>query len=273
LIGGGDWNDGMNRVGAGGKGESVWLAWFLVKTLRAFAVHAEARGDPEEAAWMRGEADRYLQATEDHAWDGAWYRRAFFDDGTPLGSTENVESKIDSIAQSWSVLSGAGRADRARQAMGSLRRLLVDRQARVMKLVDPPFDKAPHDPGYIRGYLPGVRENGAQYTHAALCAVLAMVEQGDADLAFEHFQTLNPLTHARSAEEVAVYKAEPYVVSADVYTAPGHLGRGGWSWYTGSASWMYRVGLEGILGFRKEGDTLRLVPRAPTTRPPYAIPP
>jgi cyclic beta-1,2-glucan synthetase len=271
LIGSGDWNDGMNRVGAGGKGESVWLAWFLVRTLRGFAVHAEARGDAEEAAWMRGEADRYLQATEDHAWDGAWYRRAFFDDGTPLGSAQNVESKIDSIAQSWSVLSGAGRADRARQAMGSLRHLLVDRQARVMKLLDPPFDKALHDPGYIRGYLPGVRENGAQYTHAALWAVLAMAEQGDAELAFEHFQMLNPLTHTRSAEEVAVYQAEPYVVSADVYTAPGHLGRGGWSWYTGSASWMYRVGLEGILGFRKEGNTLRLVPRAPGSWARYDI--
>ena len=271
LIGEGDWNDGMNRVGVEGKGESVWLGWFLVKTLRDFARRAEARGDAAEAVWMRTTADGYLEALETHGWDGAWYRRAFFDDGTPLGSAASEECRIDSIAQSWSVLSGAGRPDRARQAMESLRQLLVDPSARLMKLLAPPFDRAPQDPGYIRGYLPGVRENGAQYTHAALWAVRAMAELGDAALAFEHFQMLNPFTHTRTPEEVAVYQAEPYVVAADVYTAPGHLGRGGWSWYTGSAAWMYRVGLESILGFRKEGQRLRIVPCVPDSWARYEI--
>jgi len=271
LIGTGDWNDGMNRVGVEGRGESVWLAWFLVSTLRSFAILADRRGEAAEAAWMRTQADAYAGALEEHGWDGAWYRRAFFDDGTPLGSAGNEECRIDSIAQSWSVISGAGRPERQAQAMVSLRQHLVDPRARLIALLTPPFDHALPDPGYIQGYLPGVRENGAQYTHAALWAVLAMAMQNEGDLAFEHFQMLNPFTHAATPEAVAIYKVEPYVVAADVYTAPGQLGRGGWTWYTGSAAWMYRVGLEAILGFRKEGATLRLEPCVPRTWTEFRI--
>ena len=263
LMGTGDWNDGMNRVGIEGRGESVWLAWFLVSALRSFAALAEGRGEAAEAAWMRAQAEEYVRAVEEHAWDGAWYRRAFFDDGTPLGSASNEECRIDSIAQSWSVISGAGDPERQDQAMRSLSQHLVDPKSRLITLLTPPFDKARPDPGYIRGYLPGVRENGAQYTHAAVWAVLAMALQKDGDRAFEHFQMLNPFTHTATPGAVGCYKVEPYVVAADVYTAASHVGRGGWSWYTGSASWMYRVGLEAILGFQKEGTTLRLDPCVP----------
>ncbi|MEP6687992.1 MAG: glycosyl transferase family 36, partial [Gemmatimonadales bacterium] len=271
LIGIGDWNDGMSRVGIEGRGESVWLAWFLVATLRAFAVHAEARGDRSVAGEFRRQADAYVVAVETHGWDGAWYRRAYFDDGTPLGSIGSDECRIDSIAQSWSVISGAGDPMRQAQAMRSLEEFLVREDARLIMLLMPPFDETPHDPGYIKGYLPGVRENGAQYTHAALWAVLATALQGNGDRAFELFQMLNPLTHTRTPAEVATYKVEPYVVAADVYTADGQLGRGGWTWYTGSASWMYRVGLEGILGLRKAGDTLHVEPRAPVGWREYTI--
>jgi cyclic beta-1,2-glucan synthetase len=271
LMGIGDWNDGMNRVGVEGRGESVWLAWFLVTTLRAFSVHAEARGDDAVADGMRRQAEAYAAAIEAHGWDGAWYRRAYFDDGTPLGSLGSDECRIDSIAQSWSVISGAGDPTRRAQAMRSLEEYLVREDARLLMLLTPPFDETPKDPGYIKGYLPGVRENGAQYTHAALWAVLATALQGDGDRAFELFQMLNPLTHARTPAEVATYKVEPYVVAADVYTADGQLGRGGWTWYTGSASWMYRVGLEGILGLEKRGDTLFVTPRAPSAWPEYTI--
>ncbi len=263
LMGSGDWNDGMNRVGVEGRGESVWLAWFLVTTLRRFAALAAARADSATAAELRRQADAYVTAVEASAWDGAWYRRAYFDDGTPLGSSASDECRIDSIAQSWSVISGAGDPARAAQAMRSLDEYLVDEQARMILLLTPPFDHTVHDPGYIKGYLPGVRENGAQYTHAALWAVLATALQGDGGLAFTRYQMLNPLTHSRTPAAVATYKVEPYVVAADVYTAAGHLGRGGWTWYTGSASWMYRVGLESILGFTKRGDRLSIVPRVP----------
>ena len=271
LIGTGDWNDGMSRVGIEGRGESIWLAWFLVATLRAFAAHAEARGDRAVAGEFRRHADAYAVAVETHGWDGAWYRRAYFDDGTPLGSIGSDECRIDSIAQSWSVISGAGDPMRQAQAMQSLEEHLVREDARLIMLLTPPFDETPNDPGYIKGYVPGVRENGAQYTHAALWAVLATALQGNGDRAFELFQMLNPLTHARTPEEVATYKVEPYVVAADVYTAEGQLGRGGWTWYTGSASWMYRVGLEGILGLRKQGDTLHVEPRAPAEWREYSI--
>jgi cyclic beta-1,2-glucan synthetase len=290
LIGIGDWNDGMNRVGVEGKGESVWLAWFLITTLRPFAEHAEKRGDVGVAADFRRRADDYGAAVEAEGWDGAWYRRAYFDDGTPLGSRKGDECRIDSIAQSWSVIAGGrvdgrtggqavgraggqavGRADRWITAMRSMEHHLVDEKARLLKLLTPPFDKTEKDPGYIKGYLPGVRENGAQYTHAALWAVQATALLGHHDRAFELYQMINPLTHTRTPEEVAVYKVEPYVVAADVYTAEGQLGRGGWTWYTGSASWMYRVGLEEILGFRKRGDTLFIEPRAPTSWPEYSI--
>ena len=271
LIGSGDWNDGMNRVGIGGTGESVWLAWFLVTTLRAFAVHVERRGDSLVAAELRAKADAYVVAVEANGWDGEWYRRAYYDDGTPLGSSANDECRIDAIAQSWSVISGAGRPDRQRQAMASLEKYLVRDDARLLMLLTPAFDKTPKDPGYIKGYLPGVRENGAQYTHAALWSVLATAMSGDGDRAFELYQMINPLTHASTPEGVAEYKVEPYVVAADVYTAAGHLGRGGWTWYTGSASWLYRVGLESILGFRKEGDALVIDPRVPASWEEFRI--
>ena len=263
LMGGGDWNDGMNRVGVEGKGESVWLAWFLVDTLRRFAVHAEARGDAAVAGECLATAQGYQAAIEHSAWDGAWYRRAYFDDGTPLGTSTAEECRIDSIAQSWSVISRAGDPERAATAMASLEQHLVRSDARLIMLLTPAFDRMEHDPGYIKGYLPGVRENGAQYTHAALWAVLATAVRGDGNRAFELFQMINPLTHARTPTEVGVYKVEPYVVCADVYTAEHHLGRGGWTWYTGSASWMYRVGLEAILGFRREADALSLDPCVP----------
>jgi cyclic beta-1,2-glucan synthetase len=271
LIGIGDWNDGMNRVGIEGKGESVWLAWFLIATLRAFAVHAEARGEATDAADFRQRADAYAAAVEAHAWDGAWYRRAYFDDGTPLGSAESDECKIDAIAQSWSVISDASQPERRRQAMRSFEEHLVREDVRLLMLLTPPFDKTPNDPGYIKGYLPGVRENGAQYTHAALWSVLATALGGDGSRAFELFQMLNPITHSATPEDVAVYKVEPYVVAADVYTAQGQLGRGGWTWYTGSASWMYRVGVEAILGFHLRGDTLFIEPSAPAAWREYTI--
>jgi cyclic beta-1,2-glucan synthetase len=270
LIGIGDWNDGMNRVGVEGSGESVWLAWFLAATLRSFADHAESRGDSETAQELRRRADAYVTAVEAHGWDGAWYRRAYFDDGTPLGSAQNDECRIDAIAQSWSVIAGGDPA-RQEQAMHSFEEHLVREDARLIMLLTPSFDKTPHDPGYIKGYLPGVRENGAQYTHAALWSVLATALRGDGDRAFELYQMINPLTHARTPAEVETYKTEPYVVAADVYTAAGQLGRGGWTWYTGSASWMYRVGLEAILGFTKRGDTLAITPRVPRDWPEFTI--
>ncbi|MEP7346298.1 MAG: hypothetical protein ABI877_13580, partial [Gemmatimonadaceae bacterium] len=271
LMGSGDWNDGMNRVGIEGRGESVWLAWFLVTTLRAFAPYAEARGDNAAAADLRARADAYVAATEANGWDGEWYRRAYYDDGTPLGSSQETECRIDSIAQSWSVISRGGSPARQAQAMESLQTYLVREDARVLMLLTPPFDHTPNDPGYIKGYLPGVRENGAQYTHGALWAVLATAILGDGNRAFALYQMINPLTHSATADDVAVYKVEPYVVAADVYTAAGHLGRGGWTWYTGSASWMYRIGIESILGFRKVGDTLRVEPSVPDSWAKYTI--
>ncbi len=271
LIGAGDWNDGMNRVGVGGRGESVWLAWFLIATLREFAAHAQARRDADVATDLRVRADAYAAAVEAHGWDGEWYRRAYFDDGTPLGSASNTECRIDSIAQSWSVISGAAPPERQAGALRALEKHLVRPEERLLVLLTPPFDKSSEDPGYIKGYLPGVRENGAQYTHAALWAVLAAAMQGDGARAFEWFQMINPLMRAGTAAQVDTYKVEPYVVAADVYTAPGQLGRGGWTWYTGSASWLYRVGLEAILGFTKSADTLRIEPRVPAAWPAFSI--
>ena len=271
LIGIGDWNDGMNRVGVQGLGESVWLAWFLVATIRRFVEHVERKGDAAMATGLRARADAYAAAVERDAWDGAWYRRAYFDDGTPLGSAQNDECRIDAIAQSWSVISRAGDPERQRQAMRSLEEWLVREDARLLMLLTPPFDHTPHDPGYIKGYLPGVRENGAQYTHAALWSVLATALLGDGDRTFELFQMINPLTHARSRDEIGVYRVEPYVVAADVYTADGKLGRGGWTWYTGSASWFYRIAVETILGFTKRGDVLTVQPCVPRGWPGFTI--
>jgi cyclic beta-1,2-glucan synthetase len=271
LIGTGDWNDGMNRVGVDGKGESVWLAWFLIATLRRFAEHAQARGDDEVRDELLRHADNYNEAAERAGWDGAWYRRAYFDDGSPLGSAESDDCKIDSIAQTWSIISRAGDPEHARLAMRSVNEHLVRDDARLIMLLTPPFTNSVHDPGYIQGYLPGVRENGAQYTHAALWVVFATALLGDGDRAFELYQMINPLTHSDTADAVAKYKVEPYVIAADVYTAEGHLGRGGWTWYTGSASWTYRVGLEAILGFTKRGDTLEMNPCIPSYWPEFKL--
>ncbi|MDQ2767215.1 MAG: hypothetical protein M3Y30_08670, partial [Gemmatimonadota bacterium] len=271
LMGSGDWNDGMNRVGADGTGESVWLAWFLIATLRRFAEHAARRGDGEVVERFRNRATDYAAAVERTSWDGEWYRRAYFDDGTPLGSAQSDECQIDAIAQSWAVLSDAGDPTRARRAMESAVERLVNENARLIMLLTPPFDHTEHDPGYIKGYLPGVRENGAQYTHAALWSVLATARLGEGDRAQRLFAMLNPLTHSATAEDVDTYKVEPYVVCADVYTAPGHVGRGGWTWYTGSASWMYRVALEGILGFTKRGDCLSIEPCVPPAWREFAM--
>lgn len=271
LIGIGDWNDGMNRVGVGGQGESIWLAWFLASTLRAFAPIVESRNSGAAAADLRAKAEAYVSAVEHSGWDGAWYRRAYFDDGTPLGSSQSEECKIDSIAQSWSVISGAGHPDRQRMAMQSVERHLVQNDVGLIQLLTPAFDKSAVDPGYIKGYLPGVRENGAQYTHAALWVVQATALLGDGARAFELYQMINPLAKAHDAASVARYRVEPYVMAADVYTTESQRGRGGWTWYTGSASWMYRVGLESILGFVKRGNTLRLDPRVPADWAEYSI--
>ena len=263
LMGSGDWNDGMSRVGVGGQGESVWLAWFLIATLRRFARHATLRNDGAVVDRFRHRADEYAAAVERTAWDGAWYRRAYFDDGSPLGSALESECQIDSIAQSWSVLSEAGEPARARTAMTSVMERLVREDERLILLLTPPFDHTEHDPGYIKGYLPGVRENGAQYTHAALWTVFAAVGLKDGDLAFHLFDLLNPLTHARTRSDAERYVVEPYVIAADVYDAPGHAGHGGWTWYTGSASWCYRAAIEAVLGFTKRGDRLTIAPCIP----------
>ncbi|MGE5095424.1 MAG: GH36-type glycosyl hydrolase domain-containing protein, partial [Betaproteobacteria bacterium] len=263
LIGSGDWNDGMNTVGAGGKGESVWLAFFLHHVLQQFAALASTRGDAAFAERCRGEAARLAASIEKHGWDGEWYRRAYFDDGTPLGSASNVECRIDSISQSWSVLSGAADEARARQAMLALDRHLVRRDYGLIQLLDPPFDKTTANPGYIKGYLPGVRENGGQYTHAAIWAAMAFARIGDGARAWELLSMINPANHADTAAECARYMVEPYVVAADVYAVAPHIGRGGWTWYTGAAGWMYRLILESLLGVRREGDRLRIEPCLP----------
>ena len=270
LMGTGDWNDGMSLVGAEGKGESVWLGWFLVSILRPFADLVESRGDAARAARYRASAAALSKAIE-NAWDGDWYRRAYFDDGTPLGSKGNAECQIDAIAQSWSVISGAGDPERARQAMASVEERLVREGDGVVLLLTPPFDKMEPSPGYIRGYLPGVRENGGQYTHAALWNVLAFAMLGDGDRAFELFSLLNPVNHGRTADEVARYRAEPYVVAADVYSVPPHTGRGGWTWYTGSAGWMYRVAVEAILGINLRGGALHIDPCIPQAWRGYEV--
>ncbi|WP_299344237.1 glycoside hydrolase family 94 protein [uncultured Pseudoxanthomonas sp.] len=264
LIATGDWNDGMNRVGEGGRGESVWLGFFLVDTLRKFIPVAEARGDAEVARWCAEQADALGVALETHAWDGEWYRRAWFDDGTPIGSSSSDECRIDSISQSWSVLSGVADATRGQRALDALYTKLVKPEAGLVQLLDPPFDRTTHDPGYIRGYVPGVRENGGQYTHAAVWAAMAFAHAGDPERAWELARMINPVNHALDADAVQVYKAEPYVMAADVYAVAPHTGRGGWTWYTGSAGWMYRLMIESVLGVRRKGDVLTLDPRTPS---------
>ncbi len=265
LMGTGDWNDGMNRVGEGGKGESVWLGWFLLTTLKTFAPVAEERGDVKRAAAWRERVKKLQAALEKHGWDGNWYRRGFFDDGTPLGSAQNEECRIDSIVQSWAVLSGAAPRERAVAAMDESYRQLVRQKDSLAMLFTPPFDKAPKDPGYIKAYPPGVRENGGQYTHGAIWSVFAHAKLGQADRALELFSLINPINHSRTEEEARTYRVEPYVIAADVYSMAPHVGRGGWTWYTGSAGWMYRAGLEAILGVNREGSLLRIKPCVPVT--------
>ena len=260
LMGTGDWNDGMNLVGERGKGESVWLGFFLFEVLMRFSKVAEKAGDLPFAERCRMEAEQLRLNIEREGWDGEWYRRAYFDDGTPLGSASGDECRIDSIAQSWSVLSGAGDAGRSRTAMDAVDRLLVRRDHALIQLLDPPFDKSALNPGYIKGYVPGVRENGGQYTHAAIWAAMAFAALGDSRRAWELTGMINPVTHSNSPEGIATYKVEPYVVAADVYALPPHTGRGGWTWYTGSAGWMYRLIVESLLGLTLEVDKLRVDP-------------
>ena len=271
LMGSGDWNDGLNLVGIHGKGESVWLGFFLVEVLNSFAELATRYGDPVFAERCRSEAEQLGQNLAKHAWDGAWYRRAWFDDGTPLGSSSNDECTIDSIAQSWSVLSGAGDAERTRLAMDSMDKHLVRRDRGLVQLLDPPFDKSAMNPGYIKGYVPGVRENGGQYTHAAVWAAMAFARLGDSRRAWELLALINPVNHGRSAQAIATYKTEPYVVAADVYAMPPHTGRGGWTWYTGSAGWLYRLIVESLLGLRREGERLHIAPCLPEEWKMYSL--
>jgi cyclic beta-1,2-glucan synthetase len=270
LIGSGDWNDGMNRVGHDGRGESVWLGWFLVFILNEFTALCIRRDRSELAERYRKEA-RFLNGMLELSWDGGWYRRAYFDDGTPLGSAQNEECKLDSLTQSWAVLADAAEPRRAEQAMDAVRAHLVRREAQIVLLLTPPFNRMAHDPGYIKGYLPGVRENGGQYTHAAAWAVIALAGLGLGDDAMELFHMLNPINHMRTAENVERYRVEPYVMAADVYAHPMHVGRGGWTWYTGSAGWMYQAAIERLLGLRREGKTFRIDPCIPAMWPAYAV--
>ena len=263
LIGSGDWNDGMNQVGAKGRGESVWLGFFLYAVLTAFGDLARRHGDAAFAERCASEAAQLRPRLEEAGWDGSWYRRAYFDDGSPLGSAGNPECQIDSIAQSWSVLSGAADPVRARMAMDAVDTRLVRRDDGLIRLLDPPFDTSDLDPGYIKGYVPGVRENGGQYTHAAIWAAMAFARLGDAGRAWELWTMLCPLTHAASPAAIEAYKVEPYVVAADVYALSPHVGRGGWTWYTGSAAWMYRLIVESLLGVTLEGARLRIAPCLP----------
>ena len=256
LIGTGDWNDGMNRVGEHGRGESVWLGWFLYATLIAFAPVASARNQRTRAAQWLAHAAALRQSLEREAWDGAWYRRGYFDDGTPYGSATSDECKIDCIAQSWSVMSEAAEPARAAQAMSAVEEHLIRRDAGLALLFTPPFDRTPLDPGYVKGYPPGLRENGGQYTHAAAWSVIAFTMLGQGDQAASLFAMLNPINHSRTRTGLQQYKVEPYAVAADIYSVAPHAGRGGWTWYTGAAGWLYRAGVESILGLRKQGDHL-----------------
>ena len=271
LMGTGDWNDGMNKVGAHGKGESVWNGWFFVSVLNWFAELSDQHSKHEDASWCRERAEDLRVALEANAWDGAWYRRAYFDDGTPLGSAQNDECQIDAIPQAWSVISGVANAAHVQSAMDAVQKRLVRIDDKLIQLFDPPFDKGLLQPGYIKGYVPGIRENGGQYTHAAAWVALATALQGRGDRALELWNLINPIYHATTPDEVQHYKVEPYVVCADVYGAPPHTGRGGWTWYTGSASWLYRVAIETILGFQLQGETLSFQPCVPRNWPEFKL--
>ncbi len=263
LMGSGDWNDGMNRVGHLGKGESVWVGWFLYTTLAAFSPFCDERKQKVRGSRYLKHMENLKKALAEQAWDGDWYRRAYFDDGTPLGSVQNDECRIDSIVQSWSVISGAAEPYRAQRAMAAVEEYLIRRGDGLVILFTPPFDQGKLDPGYIKGYVPGVRENGGQYTHAALWTLIAFATLGDGERAGELFSLLNPVNHSSTRAGLHKYKVEPYVAVGDVYAVPPHTGRGGWTWYTGSAGWMYRAGLESILGFKLEGQQLRIDPCVP----------
>jgi cellobiose phosphorylase len=271
LIGSGDWNDGLNRVGSEGRGESVWLGWFLHAGLIRFAPLCRRMGDEAQAEAYLRQAETLQEALADGAWDGQWYRRAYYDNGTPLGSAQNRECMFASMAQSWAVLSGAGDEKRSERAMEAVAEKLVCQEDRLLLLFTPPFDESPHDPGYIREYPPGVRENGGQYTHAALWAVWAYTALGHGDRASELFRLLNPITHSNTSSKIKRYCVEPYVVAADVYSSEQHRGHGGWTWYTGSSGWMYRLGVEAILGLQRAGDRLHIDPCIPKDWPGYEM--
>ena len=271
LIGTGDWNDGLSRVGERGVGESIWLGWFLHTALTAFARLADGRDERERAANWRRHTTALAEALERDGWDGDWYRRAYYDDGTPLGSASSSECRIDSMAQSWSVMSRAADPARSARAMAAVEKYLVRRDDGLVLLFSPPFDQTPLDPGYIKAYPPGIRENGGQYTHGAIWSVIAFAMLGEGDKAGELFSLLNPINHASTPDAMRRYKVEPYVACADLYSVPPHVGRGGWTWYTGSAGWMYRAGLESLLGFRLQGAELLVDPCIPSTWPNFGI--
>jgi cellobiose phosphorylase len=270
-MGSGDWNDGMDKVGEHGKGESIWLAFFLYAVLTRFSEIARLHKDEAFAAECLGAARKLSANIEKNGWDGEWYRRAYFDDGSPLGSAGNAECRIDSISQSWSVLSGAGTPERSHKGMESADKYLVRRDTALIQLLDPPFDKSDLNPGYIKGYVPGVRENGGQYTHAAIWLTMAFAAMGDRARAWELFNMINPIHHGSTPQGVATYKVEPYVVAADVYSISLHKGRGGWTWYTGSAGWMYQLLSESLLGLVREGNSLRFMPCLPVEWEAFVI--
>ena len=264
LMGVGDWNDGMSSVGDEGQGESVWLGWFLLKTIKDFLPFCVARKDKQREQSYRRYFEKLKIALDQEAWDGDWFRRAYFDDGTPLGSAENEECRIDSIAQSWSILAGEADPRKSARAMASVDEYLIRRGDGLILLFTPPFDKGDLEPGYIKGYVPGVRENGGQYTHAALWTVMAFAALGEGDTALDLFSLLNPINRASTRAGLHKYRVEPYVAVGDVYAEPAHVGRGGWTWYTGSAGWMYRSAIESILGFHlSNGNELKIVPCIP----------
>jgi len=270
-MGSGDWNDGMNRVGPLGQGESVWLGFFLHDVVRQFAALAEKRGDEAFAKRCRLTAVELAGHLEEHAWDGQWYRRAYFDNGEPLGSAQNAECRIDSLPQSWATIADVGDPERRRLALDSMWEQLVKQDLRIVQLLTPPFDQSALEPGYIKGYPPGVRENGGQYSHAAVWASMALALAGRVEQAASTVSFLNPINHALDPAAVERYKVEPYVVAADVYGCPPHSGRGGWTWYTGSAAWLYRLLVEVVLGLERSVDTLHIRPRVPASWTRYKL--
>ncbi len=271
LMGGGDWNDGMNLVGVNGKGESIWLGWFMYCVLLRMIPICNKMGDSQRAEDYKTKAEAIIQSIEREAWDGSWYRRAYFDDGTPLGSIENDECKIDSLSQSWAAITGAAKNTRVEEAMGAVEKYLVDRRNGLIKLLTPPFYDSELNPGYIKGYLPGVRENGGQYTHAATWVIYAFSRLGKGERAWELFNMINPINHARTKNESMTYKVEPYVMAADVYAVYPNEGRGGWTWYTGAAGWMYRIGIDHLLGIKKQGNSILLDPCIPQSMNEYSV--